>query len=144
MSEYCTNQQVIDRLTEAGVKHLADRDRSGRVSTAEATATIGTAVTKAGNAIDFAIVSFCPPATARAQASAGTVGWLTDRAVEIACYEACTIGGASAPESVQSAFDRATLQLLDVRRDQGVVPGLVIPPPHNSCGHAGVRVVNPR
>lgn len=143
MAEYCTIEQVVARLTEVGAAHVADRDRSGKATPTEKTLTIGGAIINAGTKIDFALSAQIPPASARAQAAAGTCLWLVYRAIDLACYEACATGGADPPAVFATAYQDTERQLFSIRENGTVIPGLIYPRPQNGCGHVGVVVFNP-
>lgn len=144
MAEYCTQADIQNRLTEAGLRFVADRDRSGTISTAEATAYITSAIEYAGGIIDHALCERLAPASARAQATAGTCTWLRDRAIDIAAFRAAGHGGRDVPETLRQAYDLAEKLLYDARVNRRAIPGLVEDRPANGRSTIGPRVVNPR
>lgn len=142
MAEYCTAQDVQNRLTESGLIYAADRDGDGAVSPGEMTAHVTSAIQYAGNLIDAAIASYLLPANARGQGNS----WLRDRCVDIACARVTSNGGDEVPERIGTDAEKSMDMLDEVRSGDLHVPGLTIPPPYNSDRRTrGLpRAVNPR
>lgn len=141
MPNYCTLTQLQHRLTEAGLRFVADRDKSGSVSSEESADYLDTALAYASNMIDAALCGIVAPAVARAAGNA----WLADRAVDLAAYRAASHGGREAPASLSDVYRDALHLLRRVQRRQQSVPGLAIPQPRtDGQPHtAAPRVVNP-
>jgi|GEM_PF-3193608 len=127
--EYLTVNDVQNRLTEAGLRFVADRNQDGTVSSAESTAYIDSAIEYAGNLIDAALTQFVEPALARAARNT----WLRDRAIDIAAYRAAGHGGDAIPPRLVADFEFA-LRELDRIRAGARVPGLVYPTPPGGPG----------
>lgn len=142
MPEYCTAAQVQNRLTEAGVKHVADRNATGTVSATESAAYITSAIQYAGALIDAAIHEQCEPSQARGQASGGSCQWLVDRAVDIASQRAATHGGRDCPVSLTDAMKLSLGMLHDVQANRQPIPGLTYTYPTSGQSTMGCRVVN--
>lgn len=115
--EYCNSEDVRKRLSTAGYKFAADRDRSGVVSTTEIADTITPAIEYAGNLIDACVLRVgCQPAAARGSGNQ----WLRDRAIDLAAYRVSTTGGRGI---IQTLKDDADAAMSMIQRTQ-VVPGL--------------------
>lgn len=140
MPDYCSETDVQLRLTEAGVKNLVDRNRDGVVSPAEAANAIATAVTWAGTEIDAALTELMPVATARGSSN----DWLRQRAIDLAAFRACSLGGRSVPDSLQSDSERSLVLLEEVRTGARMIPGLTYQLPYDSPASTmrAPRVVN--
>lgn len=142
MAEYCSSQDVQNRLTEAGVIYAADRDGDGAVSPGELAAHVTSAIQYAGNLVDAALAAYLLPGNARGQGNA----WLRDRCIDLACARVCSNGGDEVPKRIAAAARSAQKWLDEVRDGDTRVPGLSIPPPYNSDRRTrGLpRAVNPR
>lgn len=141
MADYCSIQNIKDRLTEAGYKYVGARNGNGTVTTAEQLSYIQSGISYAGNLIDEAVHAFIIPASARGSGNQ----WLQDRAVDIAIWYATSIGGRKPPETFVDAYKDA-LERLEKVKGGDRVPGLIYPPPPFSRGRSArfPRVVNPR
>ena len=137
--EYCTNADVENRLTAAGLRFVADRDRDGSVSSPELAAALDAAIAYAGQLIDAALCKQVQPADAR---SSGNF-WLLDRAVDLAACRAAGHGGRDVPLTLVNARDFSLVELSLVAEGRRRVPGLVLTTPlWNSYRAVGPRVVN--
>lgn len=124
MTEYCTPDNVRQRLTTAGYKFMADLDRSGSVSTGEVSDTITPAIRYAGNLIDVCVLGIgCEAGVARGAANE----WLRDRAIDIAAYRVSTTGGRGILQVLKDDYDLA-IKLLGSTK---MIPGLVFNNPFN-------------
>ncbi len=141
MPNYCTLLQLQSRLTEAGLRFVADRNKSGGVSSDESADYLDTALAYASNLIDAALCGIVPPAVARAAGNA----WLADRAVDLAAHRAASHGGREPPAALSDACRQAFQLLERVQQRQQCIPGLIIPQPRTDCQLpcAAPRVVNP-
>ncbi len=127
MSEYLTITDLTNRLTDAGVKYVADRDRDGEVSPTEAAAYLTSAIVYAGNIVDGYLAEQLPNGTARGSGNP----WLLDRAVDIAAWRAAGHGGRSVPKTLCEAKDLALQQLQKIREGERI-PGYKYPGPANA------------
>jgi phage gp36-like protein len=136
MTEYCTAEDVRKRLSTAGYKFQADRDRSGSVNATEVADSITPAIEYAGNLIDVCVLrAGCLIPVAREAANA----WLRDRAVDIAAYRVSTVGGRGIIESLRSDADDAISLLKSTTK----IPGLEFNYPQNSNRSSqGPRALN--
>lgn len=140
MPEYCEQSDVTKRLTEAGVKNLADRNRGGTLTQDELDNCLGCAITWAGTEIDAALCDIMPTSVPRGASN----DWLKMRAIDLAACRACSMAGRTPPESLQKDSER-TMKLLDEVRDRSrTVPGLLYPLPYdtNRLTMQGPRVAN--
>lgn len=142
MPEYCSTDNIKNRLTTAGVEFAANRDGGGAASSTEIAAYITSGIQEAGTKIDAALVGQALPSSARAQTAAGTVDYLKFLCVDLASFYAATKGGDDAPESIKAAFDRAWGELENIRRRFQIVPGLTYDIPVNGSQSRGVLVRN--
>jgi phage gp36-like protein len=128
MHDYCSTSDIQQRLTEAGVKNLADRNRDGSLSGTETTSSLTTAIGWAGTEIDAALTELMPISTARGAAN----DWLKQRAVDLASFRACSQGGRSVPESLRLDYERSLQLLEEVRTGSRMIPGLTYQLPYDS------------
>lgn len=139
MAEYCTVEQLIDRLTEAGAEFVADLDHDGELSDAEKSTYLLTAIQYAGNLIDAAVTRCIPLSTARNSGNA----WLRDRCLDLAAARAAGHGGRTVPEQLDADRLHAEQQL-DAVENGRRVPGLVYPEPGLTSRSSRVpRAANP-
>jgi hypothetical protein len=129
MPEYLEPSDVINRLTEAGVQFVADRNHDGTVSADETASYITTAIVYAGNLIDGALTELLSPALARGAGNA----WLKDRGIDIAAFRAAGQGGDGVPPRLVADFE-FTMRELDRIRGGDRIPGLVYPTPPQGHG----------
>lgn len=127
MAEYCTVTDLTNRLTDAGIKWVADRDRNGTVSDAETTAYLTSCIQRGGNMVDGYICRQVNPTSARGTSNT----WLRDRCVDIATYYACGIGGRSVKDSIAKVKDEAIAELQRIE-DGGKIPNYPYPAPINA------------
>jgi hypothetical protein len=125
---YCTAQNLIDYLSDAGVAYLTDDDGDGMVSPAEQTAAIDAAIAKAGADIDGALCMWfdAVPVTQENE-------WLRYRALALAAEYVCGRKGGAVPAAITEQAERArfdlglTAEFGGVRTGQLRVPGLTYP-----------------
>lgn len=127
MPDYCTQTDLTNRLTDAGIKWIADRNRDGNADGTERSAYLDSAIEYAGNLVDGYICRQVQPAAARGQANA----WLRDRAVDIAAWRAAGHGGRDVPDSLAESKDLALAELQKIK-DGDRIPGYAYPVPVNS------------
>lgn len=137
MAEYLTATDLTNRLTDAGIKWVADRNRNGTVSSEETAAYVTTSIAYAGNVVDGYLVHQVDVSVARGQGNA----WLRDRAVDIAAWRAAGHGGREVPESLVEAKDLALSELQRVK-DGDRIPGFDYPTPISGPQIRAPRVVN--
>ncbi len=127
-TEYCTDGDVRNRLTDNGRMWVADRDQNGAVSAAEQAQNISEAIVWAGTKIDAAIVNRVNSVTARASGNL----YLRHLCKDLAVWYALTPGGRETPsDSVMLAFKMALMEL-ERLAGGGDIPGYVYPVPINS------------
>lgn len=141
-TEYCTASDVQNRLTAVGYKFVADRDRSGTVSSDELASYITTAIEWAGVQIDRYIMEFVQPDVARGSSNP----YLKYLAVDLAAYRACGIGGRGIPDSITEAHDAAMDKLREIEDDNGKIPAFLAGYPTRGPQRSTrrPRAVNPR
>ena len=123
MSEYCTPEDVRNRLTANGYLNVGDLDGDGLVNADELAASISSAIEGAGAEIDYALINHQPPYPLVVARASGNI-FLRTRAVDLAAWLVTTNGGRDVPSSFESAFQRA-IEMLEGIRDRGhEVPGL--------------------
>lgn len=127
MPEYLTIADLTTRLTDAGIKYVADRNRDGVVDSTESAGYLGSAVEYAGNIVDGYLAEQLTPSIARSQANA----WLRDRAVDIAAWRAAGHGGRPVPKTLTDACDKALAELQGIREGKRI-PGFTYPGPANA------------
>lgn len=123
MAEYCVDEDVRKRLTTAGRRFLADRDRDGTVSSAEVADLITENIGIAGRVIDAHLSRrYGNINSIRGQ----QVGYLRDLCIHIAVWGIVSTGGRDKmPETLQLAYDKALESLESIRDGQMDVPGLI-------------------
>jgi phage gp36-like protein len=118
---YCVVQDIIDRLSSAGVLYLVDDDNDGVLDASES-AYIQTAIDEIATEIDAALApSFNTPLTLD-----GNV-WVKVRAVDLACERLCERKGQNPTQSVTLAAERSRQMLDQVRMRELRVPNAVYP-----------------
>lgn len=123
MPEYCTPEDVRNRLTANGYLNVGDLDGDGLVNADELAASISSAIEGAGAEIDYALINHQPPYPLAVARASGNI-FLRTRAVDLAAWLVTTNGGRDVPSSFESAFQRA-IEMLEGIRDRGhEVPGL--------------------
>jgi hypothetical protein len=141
MPEYCTAQQVENRLKAAGYLNVADEDDDGALSVNELAANITTGIEWAGGKIDYFVVNRAPPYDP-SSLRAGPNFWCSQRAVDLAAWYAVTNGGRDAPDSLQSARDEALDELKGVKDDADIIPGAPIGQDYNANNHDTFHIVS--
>lgn len=123
MTEYCSDDHIRKRMTTAGRKFLADRNRDGAVSAEEITDIITEGIGFAGRTIDAHLVRrYGNVDSIRGQ----QILWLRDVCIHLAVWHIVSTGGRdSMPEPLQQAYDKAIENLESVRDGQMDVPGLI-------------------
>lgn len=123
MSEYCVDEDVRKRLTTAGRKFLADRNRDGSVSSDEITDLITENIGIAGRTIDAHLVRrYGNVSSIRGQ----QIGWLRDICIHLAVWGIVSTGGRETmPTPLQAAYDKAIESLEAIRDNTMDVPGLI-------------------
>lgn len=142
MSEYCVDDDIRKRLTTAGRKWLADRNRNGTVSSDEIADTITENIQIAGREIDAHLYRrYGDVNSIRGQ----QIGWLRDLCIHIAVWHIISAGGRDTmPGTIQAAYDKAIESLESIRDGQMDVPGLTSNTPIKGPGISTktVRVAN--
>lgn len=136
---YCTADDVIDRISAAGLVYVADDDGSGSVTADEESASVSAAISSASAEIDLALAPVALlPITASNE-------WLRHRAVDLAAERLAERKGQSVPFSLAEAAKRTRAWLEEVRTGRRRVPGLARPSAADgrSATEALPRVVNP-
>lgn len=138
ISEYCSIQDIHDRLTSRGFTYYVDRGQDGVDDDDEISAHVVTGIRWAGNMID----AFVPVNGTLARAQ--QVPILRDLAIDLATYRVVTLCGDEATTALENAFQDA-IKMME-RFSKGLaVPGLTIPAPYNSGRvPGGARAVNVR
>lgn len=122
MSEYCADDDVRKRLTTAGRKYLADRNRDGTASAEEIADSITEGIAVAGRTIDAHLFRrYGNVDSIRGQ----QIPWLKDLCVHLAVWQIVSNGGRDMPASLETAYETAIENLEAVRDGQMDVPGLV-------------------
>lgn len=128
-TDYCSTQDVTNRLSENGVRYHADDDNDGVVSDDESTAAIAPAIRMANAEIDEALCRWLN-SVPLSQNEDSRNSWLRERAIALSAEYVAARGGASVPTSLTQAADRARASLVEVRLGpwDGIrVPGLSYP-----------------
>lgn len=139
MPEYCSQTDITNRLTAAGVLYVADRDLSGTASGSELSAYIDPSIAYAGNLIDGYL--------SNTYTFRGGVGnaWLKDRAIDIAAAKCIEVGGGQIPPAMMAARDLSIELLKQVMSGAIRVPGLTELTPINAAWASRTpKVLNPR
>lgn len=123
MPEYCTTEDVRNRLTANGYINVGDLDGDGAVSGAEVAASITSAIEWAGAEIDYALINHQPPYSLAVARASGNI-FLRSRAIDCASWQITTNGGRDVPGSFQQAYERAVEMLEGIREQGNEVPGL--------------------
>jgi phage gp36-like protein len=123
MTEYCSDEDIRKRLTTAGRKFLADRNRSGTVDAAEITDTITEGIQEAGSIIDTHLCRrYGNTAAIRGQQN----DTLKRLAIHLAVFHIVSTGGRdNMPGPLQDARDKAIETLEQIAGNNVDVPGLV-------------------
>lgn len=129
MSEYCSKDDLRNRLTTNGILWAADRENGGdgSISAAESARYLDSSIQYGGNIVDGYICAQVIPGTARGQANQ----WLRDRCVDVAAYYAAGIGGRDIPSSLKMSYDFTMAELLRIK-DGDQIPGYAYPGPANA------------
>ena len=128
MPEYCSTDDLHNRLTQVGLNYVADRDGDGEMSDVEEGDFITPAIQYAGNIIDGYLAGQVEVGAARGSGNA----WLRDRAIDIAVYQAAICGGGQATKSIEDLKDFSLSQLQRVTEGMRI-PGYAYPSPVNSA-----------
>jgi len=119
---YCTEQNIIDRLSLAGLMYLLDDDADESYESADSDI-VAEAINDASDEIDVYVARwFENPRTTLSGNS-----WLKGRCVDIACERLCERKGQNVPASLLSAVGRtrewlAAVATGDLRIPQAVYP----------------------
>ncbi|MEM7812567.1 MAG: phage protein Gp36 family protein [Planctomycetota bacterium] len=119
MTTYAARADIVERLTDRGIRWAADLDQGGSVSESENVATVDSQLAYASDLIDGYIAKLVDTAAIRAAGN----DWLKGRCVDIAAWRVATTGGRTAPDVLRSDYDAAIALLEDVRDGQIVIPG---------------------
>ena len=92
MTEYCTPEDVRNRLTANGYLNVSDLDGDGLVDTDEIAASITSAIEWAGAEIDYALINHQPPYSLPVARASGNI-FLRSRAIDCAAWQVTTHGG---------------------------------------------------
>lgn len=111
MPEYCSQTDVTNRITTAGLLYCADRDGDGDADSDEITAHVTPSIQYAGREIDFAVCDHFPTATARGQSNP----FLKDIAIDLAVERLCSTGTSGIPDSVAAAAERSRALLKQIK-----------------------------
>lgn len=123
MPEYCTAEDVRNRLTANGYLNVGDLDGDGTVESDEIAASITSAIEWAGAEIDYALINHQPPYSLAVARASNNI-FLRSRAIDCAAWQVTTNGGRDVPNSFQSAYERAVEMLEGIRERGNEVPGL--------------------
>jgi hypothetical protein len=138
---YCTREDVIDRVSGAGLVYAADDDGDGVAGSLELLA-LDRSIEAASAEIDLAVAPFASIESATSNI------WLKHRAVDLASERIAARKGQVVPTSLLEAARRSRQWLDEVRRGDRRVPGLAYAnaPTTTTVGTiAGrPRIVNPR
>lgn len=118
MSSYCEFSDLQSRLTVAGLEWAANRDGGDTLTSDEVTRYVTPAILRADTEIDAAIQQYYDLTLARGNA------WLKYIAIDLACVEAITNGGRTAPDNYVASAKRARDTLKLVTTGQQRIPGL--------------------
>lgn len=140
MAEYCESSDIEKRLTTAGFKWVADRNKNATVDQDEIDNFITTGIVYAGSLIDGALARFLSPEMSRAAGNQ----WLKDRCIDIATYRAVKNGGREVPESVQLDYEFSWELIQQVGKGEYIVPGLTYPLPDGATTRRTMAIYNLR
>ncbi len=143
MPEYCSQSDVINRLSEDGLRYLIDRDQDGLVSEDEKTRFLDVAIERAGLTIDTQIQHLMRPNFARAAAN----DYLKHICVDLAVGQIARLAGGEPAISVIVSENEAKKKLERIRYRTDVIPGLVYPlpgVPTSQMRPSNGMVINPR
>lgn len=118
MAEYCSADDIKNRLTPLGYKFAVDRDGDGAVNAVELTR-VTQAIEHAGTVIDEAVTAreLITASDAREQGS----NTLKHLAVDLAAYRVAGHGGRKIPQSLKDAYEDAMERLDRIREGLAVV-----------------------
>lgn len=125
MTTYCLNQDVRDRLSEAGVLYCVDDDRDGVIDT-DGSALIDDAIAAVSAEIDGYLTPVIEAVPVE-QSSGNLNRWLRDRCVDLACERLCSRKGKKVVASISQTAARSRDWLEAVADKAMRVPGLVYP-----------------
>lgn len=143
MPEYCSQSDVINRLSEDGLRYLIDRDQDGLVSEDEKTRFLDVAIERAGLTIDTQIQHLMKPSFARAAANT----YLKHICVDLAVGQLARLAGGEPAISVIVSENEAKKKLERIRFRQDIIPGLAYPMPGSPVSQmrpSNGMVINPR
>lgn len=127
MAYYAERTRLEKRLTDAGVKFVANRNRDSLTSDTEKEDTLDEGLRVASNRIDAALIGQIDVAIARSQAC----DVLSDICVDLAAAYCAGLGGRTVPESLKDS--KTDAESLLQRFEAGFrVPGLTYPTPINT------------
>ncbi len=129
MAEYCSTDNLRDRLTTNGIKWAADRENGGdgSVDSTEKSRYLDSSIAYAGNIVDGYICNQVAVGTARDSGNA----WLRDRCLDIAAYRACGVGGRDTPGTIERDY-KFTMTELERIKGGDQIPGYPYPGPVNA------------
>ena len=137
---YCTQQDLIDRLSATGLVYVADDDGDQAVSGGEEGTALDAALASADAEIDAALLAFVTLPIA------GANEWLRHRAVDLAVERAIERKGQTVPTSLMEAARRSRQWLEMIRTGAMRVPGLEYTSDASTDGvhsFGRPRVINP-
>lgn len=118
---YCSEQDIIDRLSATGIRYPLDDDNDATYEAAD-TALVVAIIAE----IDAEIDAYIQGLFASTVPLQGNV-WLKVRSVDLACERLCQRKGQAAPASIVACAERS-LELLDkVRTRELRIPNAVYP-----------------
>ncbi|QDU60004.1 hypothetical protein Pan216_08410 [Planctomycetes bacterium Pan216] len=118
---YCTSDDLVKRLGDAGILYVADDDADNVASSDEREAAIDEAIRAAGAEIDGSLLPHVNLPIA------GTNDWLRQRAIDLASEHLAERRGSHPPASLTNAAQRSRGWLEEVRLGTRRVPGLSYP-----------------
>jgi hypothetical protein len=143
MAEYCERDDILKRLTTAGLLALIDRDTDGTIGEPEYVDYVDHAIVLVGSLIDLSLQHLVDPNIAR---SSGNT-FLKAIASALVIEQIATVGGADPSLSIHVQAERARKWLNAISSRTVVIPGLkyarpVAPGPQHNVPKG--KVVNPR
>lgn len=115
---YCTQQDLVDRLSAVGLAYLADDDDDGEVSGSDEERLLDAVISAADAEIDLALAP-------HVELPVASNDWLRDRAVDLASERLAERKGHAVPTGLWTAAARSRRWLDAARRGELRVPGLV-------------------
>lgn len=118
---FCSEQDIIDRLTTTGIIYSHDDDGDMSYEAAD-TALIEDTIAQ----IDEDIKVYLSPSFTTPSSLMGNV-WLKSKAVDLVCERVCERKGLTAPQSIKENAERARAWLERVMGREVRVPGATYP-----------------